>query len=77
MKCLVQPVARRRQRMCVIMCVDPKAPLPQSAVQFLLRKFAGVLLHFVRTYARVFVSFVDIGVFFWFCLWNLLVTFGV
>jgi hypothetical protein len=51
-KCLIKPLGRNRLRNCIIVNVDPKAPLPQSMVQFFLRKFAGVLLYFWAKAAR-------------------------
>jgi hypothetical protein len=51
-KCMIKPLGRNRLKNMLIVNVDPKAPLPQSMVQFFLRKFAGVMLHFWAKAAR-------------------------
>jgi hypothetical protein len=44
-KCKIEPLSRTEARFTIVNNADPKAPLPQSFVNFVTRKVCGILLY--------------------------------
>ncbi|TMW64736.1 hypothetical protein Poli38472_011616 [Pythium oligandrum] len=51
-RALIAPITRTKARTCVVCNVDPKCPVPQSLINFAIKKVAGLLLYLLRREAE-------------------------
>ncbi|KAF0684060.1 Aste57867_23981 [Aphanomyces stellatus] len=51
-RALIEPYGRTRARMCIVVNVDPKCPVPQSLLNFTIKKMAGILLYLLMKEAQ-------------------------
>ncbi|CAK4617360.1 hypothetical protein LEN26_006053 [Aphanomyces euteiches] len=51
-RALIEPYARNRARTCIVANVDPKCPVPQSLLNFTIKKMAGILLYLLMREAQ-------------------------